>query len=179
MKDNKKELTEQELKDRVDEIIAVLKDEDFTNIKKRLQFASLIIELITSSNDQKVRKIIKKLGDAVTEIVDEINGTEEKEKEEESRKSYEYKSKITETTKNYRDQLNKRKKFFTEDQLKEKRGFDVVDFVIAYESGDLTEDEIIKGFQELLDRGQLFSLQGHYGRVGQALIDAGLIKKRK
>ena len=44
---------------------------------------------------------------------------------------------------------------------------DTVDFVIAYESGDLTDEEIIAGFQELIDTGLAWRLQGHYGRTAK------------
>ena len=49
-----------------------------------------------------------------------------------------------------------------------------IDAIIDYENGDLAEDEIIELFQELIDTGQAWTLQGHYGRTAQALIHAGL-----
>lgn len=61
---NKQTLKEKE-DDRILDIIKLLKDDDFTNITKRLKFATLIVELITSSNDSRVRRLIKKLGDAI------------------------------------------------------------------------------------------------------------------
>lgn len=51
----------------------------------------------------------------------------------------------------------------------------MVSKIIAYESGEMTEEEIIEFFQELLDSGLCWQLQGHYGRTAQSLIDAGLI----
>ena len=51
--------------------------------------------------------------------------------------------------------------------------FDPVDFVIEYESGMLDEDGIIAGFQELIDSGIAWKLQGHYGRTAQLLIENG------
>jgi hypothetical protein len=62
--------------DRVTAIIKLLKDEDFTNVSKRMKFATLIIELITSSNDVRVRRLIKKLGDAVKEVEVEFENNE-------------------------------------------------------------------------------------------------------
>lgn len=51
--------------------------------------------------------------------------------------------------------------------------FDAVSFMMDYESGMLDEDEIIEGFQHLIDDGTVWSLQGSYGRTAVALIQAG------
>lgn len=48
-----------------------------------------------------------------------------------------------------------------------------VDFIIEYESGLLSDIEVIEGFQELIDSGLVWQLQGSYGRMAKALIDAG------
>jgi hypothetical protein len=48
-----------------------------------------------------------------------------------------------------------------------------IDFIIDYESGNLSEEEIIQGFQEMIDSGLVWQLQGHYGRVAKQLIDEG------
>lgn len=47
------------------------------------------------------------------------------------------------------------------------------DFVMAYESGELDDEEIIAGFQSLIDSGLAWQLQGHYGRTAKALIENG------
>lgn len=55
--------------------------------------------------------------------------------------------------------------------------FDTLSFIMDYEGGDLSEDEMIAGFQHLVDSGLVWQLQGHYGRTAAALIDAGLIHR--
>jgi hypothetical protein len=50
-----------------------------------------------------------------------------------------------------------------------------LDFIMAYEGGELDEDAIIEGFQALVDSGLAWQLQGHYGRTAAALIEAGLV----
>lgn len=47
--------------------------------------------------------------------------------------------------------------------------------MIAFEEGELPEDETIVLFQDLVDTGLAWSLQGFYGRTAAALIDAGLV----
>lgn len=46
--------------------------------------------------------------------------------------------------------------------------------IMDYEEGRLSEDEVSELFQELIDCGLCWQLQGHYGRMATALIDAGL-----
>ena len=52
---------------------------------------------------------------------------------------------------------------------------DLTNAIIEYESGQLGEDEVISLFQRLLDSGLCWQLQGSYGRMAVALIEAGLI----
>jgi len=51
--------------------------------------------------------------------------------------------------------------------------FDVCDFCIKLETVGLPADELIDGFQHLIDSGMAWSLQGYYGRMAVALIEAG------
>lgn len=50
---------------------------------------------------------------------------------------------------------------------------DRVDKIIAYEGGEMTEDEMVAFFQELINDGSAWQLQGHYGRTATALINEG------
>jgi hypothetical protein len=52
---------------------------------------------------------------------------------------------------------------------------DVLDKIIAFEEGELEEDEIIELFQHLVHTGMAWRLQGSYGRLAHDLIDQGLI----
>ncbi len=50
-----------------------------------------------------------------------------------------------------------------------------LDFIMAYEEGgQFSVDELIAGFQDLIDTGVVWKLQGHYGRTAKALIEKGL-----
>jgi hypothetical protein len=49
-----------------------------------------------------------------------------------------------------------------------------LDAIIAFEQGDLSDEATLDLFQELINSGLAWSLQGMYGRMAQNLIDAGL-----
>ena len=52
----------------------------------------------------------------------------------------------------------------------------LVERLIAYEEGYMTDNEEIALFQHLIDTGTCWHLAGHYHRVAATLIEAGLIK---
>lgn len=58
-------------------------------------------------------------------------------------------------------------------ERKQSVGVDQVDVIIAYESGELTEIELVNLFQDLITSGLAWQLQGHYGRVASDLIKNG------
>jgi hypothetical protein len=49
----------------------------------------------------------------------------------------------------------------------------MINQVIAYEQGELDEEGIIDMFQQLINSGLAWKMQGSYGRTAKALIDAG------
>ena len=55
---------------------------------------------------------------------------------------------------------------------------DLVDMIMAYESGELKAEKTLVLFSELIRTGQAWSLQGHYGRTAQGLIDSGYISAK-
>jgi hypothetical protein len=52
-----------------------------------------------------------------------------------------------------------------------------IEKIIDYENGDLDNDATVILFQELIDNGMAWTLQGHYGRTAMELIEAGVCHK--
>ena len=50
----------------------------------------------------------------------------------------------------------------------------LVDKIIAWENGEMSDKDEIKFFQELINSGQAWTLQGAYGRMARDLIELGL-----
>lgn len=55
------------------------------------------------------------------------------------------------------------------------RTVDIVGDIIAYENGDLSALGTLELFSILIRTGQVWSLQGSYGRAAIAFLDEGLI----
>ena len=58
----------------------------------------------------------------------------------------------------------------------EPAAFDTAGFVMAFENGELDEEEVAAGFQHLIDSGMVWQLQGMYGRTAADLIEQGLCR---
>jgi hypothetical protein len=54
---------------------------------------------------------------------------------------------------------------------------DIVELIIEYELGELNTQEILDLFSELVKSGMAWTLQGHYGRAANALIERGYLSK--
>jgi len=50
---------------------------------------------------------------------------------------------------------------------------DLASKIIAYENGELSHEEEVALFQDLVNTGIVWQLQGHYGRMARFLIEAG------
>ena len=50
----------------------------------------------------------------------------------------------------------------------------MVDKIVKYESGEMSVEEVVDFFQELINSGLCWQLQGHYGRTARHLIEEGL-----
>ena len=51
----------------------------------------------------------------------------------------------------------------------------LTDYIMDYEGGEISEEDMLDLFQYLVDSGMAWTLQGHYGRTAASLIEAGLI----
>lgn len=56
---------------------------------------------------------------------------------------------------------------------------DLVDQIMAYETGQMNDEQAVAFFQDLLNTGAIWQLQGSYQRTALALIEAGYITRRK
>jgi hypothetical protein len=65
----------------------------------------------------------------------------------------------------------------TLETVKEARKLDTLDLMIAWEEGDISEDDEVKLFQILVDSGMAWTLQGMYGRRAEQLITEGLVTR--
>ena len=52
---------------------------------------------------------------------------------------------------------------------------DLVNKVVDWENGDMSEDDETQFFQELVDSGMAWTLQGMYGRRAMQLIEQGKV----
>ena len=52
----------------------------------------------------------------------------------------------------------------------------IVDKIIEYETGTMTEEAVVEFFKELLATGTIYALQGSYQRMMQALINDGRVR---
>lgn len=52
----------------------------------------------------------------------------------------------------------------------------ILDKMLDFETGTLDDEGVLDLFQELVNNGMAWTLQGFYGRTAQALLDAGLIE---
>tara|TARA_R110000824_G_scaffold45834_1_gene132345 strand:- start:569 stop:766 length:198 start_codon:yes stop_codon:yes gene_type:complete len=51
--------------------------------------------------------------------------------------------------------------------------FDRVGFIMDFEQDTLDEEQIVEGFQHMIDDGSVWHLQGAYGRAAKRFIEAG------
>ena len=57
-----------------------------------------------------------------------------------------------------------------------KESTDIVGKIMAFEQGELDNEEVYSLFQFLLDSGMIHSLQGSYQRMAEELLLAGVIQ---
>lgn len=49
------------------------------------------------------------------------------------------------------------------------------DFIIAFEAGEVTPEQLVDGFAAMIADGTCWQLQGMYGRMARDLIENGYI----
>lgn len=54
----------------------------------------------------------------------------------------------------------------------------MIDKIMAFEAGGMDENQIAELFQELVDTGMAWTLQGSYGRTAMVLIEAGICQPK-
>lgn len=54
------------------------------------------------------------------------------------------------------------------------KDFDTLGFIMDFECEEISEERLVEGFQHLIDTGQVWKLQGRYGRTAKGLIKTGL-----
>jgi hypothetical protein len=53
-----------------------------------------------------------------------------------------------------------------------------VDLIMAYECDEISEENALKLFSALIKSGECWTLQGHYGRTANALIENEIINSK-
>jgi hypothetical protein len=54
----------------------------------------------------------------------------------------------------------------------------LIDKIIAYETGELSDNEVLELFSQLVKNGMAWTLQGCYGRQAETLIDSGYLSAK-
>jgi len=54
----------------------------------------------------------------------------------------------------------------------------LVDKILAYETGEMEKGKVLAFFQELVNTGLAWKLQGSYGRMAARLIETGEINQK-
>lgn len=54
---------------------------------------------------------------------------------------------------------------------------DTVSKIMAYENGEMSQEEALEFFAELIKDGTVWHLQGHYGRTANEYIKSGFLDK--
>jgi len=55
---------------------------------------------------------------------------------------------------------------------------DLIDYIIDYESGTLSDQDTLQMFSYIIKTGKAWSLQGHYGRTASSLIEDGWLDRQ-
>jgi hypothetical protein len=59
-----------------------------------------------------------------------------------------------------------------------KRTKDLIDQMMEYECGELSDQDTLNMYSEIIKNNMQYSLQGHYGRTASALIQDGWLDNK-
>ena len=65
-----------------------------------------------------------------------------------------------------------------EDQKSIAKNYDQVGQMMAWENGELSDEDTVELFQRLIDSREVWSLQGMYGRFAAQLIEEGYCTRK-
>ncbi len=54
-----------------------------------------------------------------------------------------------------------------------------VNWIVEYEAGELDHQEVVDGFQAMIDDGSVWQLQGSYEQMAHELIDRGYCTRQQ
>ena len=74
--------------------------------------------------------------------------------------------------------LEKKKSMYAKGKKNPVNKDNLVNYIMDYEGGDPTVEDVVNLFSYLVKTGQAWSLQGMYGRQAQRLIEAGILDKK-
>jgi hypothetical protein len=74
--------------------------------------------------------------------------------------------------------LNKGDQDVMKAEMKSQAKSALTDMIIAYECGELSAEKTLELFSKLVKNGMAWTLQGHYGRQAENLIERGYLDRQ-
>jgi len=135
--------------------------------KEYLDFKEQAIEMLKQKTAEKLSE------KGYFDRLDQAKGLDEGEnpfaKKKDDKDSDDNNDKDSDNDKDYKDDKEDK------DDKKVNEKYDIVDFIMDYEGGDMSDDDIVKGFSKLMKQGLHTKLQGSYGRAARDLVQSGYL----